>query len=122
MADHQTDVTTSDRHTVKPWFNGKLDFSPEVEDFADQGFPLVGGRLDYLNNRAVASLIYRHRRHLINLYIWPSNDGSEAKMKHESERGYNLINWTKAGMTYWAVSDLNSNELQEFAMLIQNQP
>jgi len=121
MADHQTDVTTSDRHTVKPWFNGKLDFSPEVQDFADRGYALVGGRLDYLDERAVASLVYRHKRHLINLYIWPSDDAAEVKMKYKFERGYNLINWSKAGMTYWAVSDINSQELEQFAKLLQDQ-
>jgi len=121
MADHQTDVTTSDRHTVKPWFNGKLDYSPEVEDFADRGFPLVGGRLDYINNRAVASLVYRHKKHLINLYIWPVKDGADVKMKERSEKGYNMIYWNKSGMIYWAISDLNSQELREFVKLLQDQ-
>ncbi|MFI5323712.1 MAG: anti-sigma factor family protein [Thermodesulfobacteriota bacterium] len=122
MADHLTDVTTSDRHTVKPWFNGKLDFSPQVQDFADHGFTLVGGRLDYLNDRAVASLVYRHKLHLINLYIWPSEGGIDIRVKSRSKKGYNLINWDKSGMTYWAISDLNNIELQEFVKLIQNQP
>ena len=121
MVDHQTDVTTSDRHTVKPWFNGKLDYSPEVEDFADQSFPLVGGRLDYINNRTVASLVYRHKKHLINLYIWPSKDGADGKVKERSEKGYNMIDWNKSGMTYWAISDLNGQELREFVNLIRDQ-
>lgn len=122
MADHLTDVTTSDRHTVKPWFNGKLDYSPQVEDLADHGFTLIGGRLDYLNNRAVAALVYRHNRHFINLYIWPSEGGTDIRMKSRFEKGYNLIDWDKSGMTFWAVSDINSIELQEFVKLMQNQP
>ena len=121
MADHQTDVTTSDRHTVKPWFSDKLDFSPQVEDFTEHGFILVGGRLDYLNNRTVASLVYRHTRHIINLYIWPSKYGNDMKTKYRFEKGYNLFNWIKSGMAYWAISDLNSTELQEFVKLVQNE-
>jgi anti-sigma factor RsiW len=121
MADHLTDVSSSDQHTVKPWFNGKLDFSPPVKDLADRGFPLVGGRLDYVENRSVAALVYKRRQHFINLFIWPSTHDSVAGKKAVMRQGYNLIHWTKSGMTYWAVSDLNSSELQEFVRLAQDQ-
>ena len=121
MANHLTDVPSSDRHTVKPWFNGKLDFSPPVQDFAKQGFPLVGGRLDYLNNRPVAALIYGRDKHLINLFIWPSSDSSDAGTKSETRQGYHVFHWTRSGMTYWAVSDVEKSQLQEFVQLVQNQ-
>jgi anti-sigma factor RsiW len=121
MADHLTDVSSSDQHTVKPWFNGRLDFSPPVKDLSDHGFPLVGGRLDYVENRPAAVLVYKHRQHFINLFIWPSTHNSDVGKKTVMRQGYNLIHWVKSGMTYWAVSDLNNNELQEFVQLIQNQ-
>ncbi|MGE5445095.1 MAG: anti-sigma factor family protein [Ignavibacteriales bacterium] len=121
MADHLTDVSSSDQHTVKPWFNGKLDFSPPVKDLSDHGFPLVGGRLDYVESRPVAALVYRHRQHFINLFIWPSARKSDIEKKTVVRQGYNLIHWAKSGMTYWAVSDLNNSELQEFVQLVQNQ-
>ena len=121
MANHLTDVSSSDQHTVKPWFNGKLDFSPPVKDLSNQGFPLVGGRLDYLENRPVAALVYRHRQHFINLFIWPSSRKSDIERKMVVRQGYNMIHWAKSGMTYWAVSDLNSSELQEFVQLVQSQ-
>lgn len=121
MPNHLADVASSDQHTVKPWFNGKLDFSPWVQDLADQGFPLVGGRLDYLDNRPAAALIYRRQQHLINLFIWPSPQASDTSAKTEIRRGYFVAHWIKSGMTYWAVSDLNGTEFQEFVRLVQNQ-
>jgi anti-sigma factor RsiW len=113
MGEHLLDVPSTDQHTVKPWFNGKLDFSPDVKDFAAEGFPLVGGRLDYLMNRTVAALVYRRRQHVINLFTWPS-DSSAVEEDHFSRNGYNVVRWKHGGMTYLAVSDLNLKELEQF--------
>ena len=119
LANHLTDVASSDRHTVKPWFQGKLDYSVSVTDFASEGFPLVGGRLDYVGDTTAAALVYRRAQHVINLFIWPSKGGDEAPHRAAS-RGYCAYRWTRDGMTYWAVSDLNDTELQKFVGLVQN--
>jgi anti-sigma factor RsiW len=116
---HLTDVLSSDQHTVKPWFDGKLNFAPPVKDFAGQDFGLYGGRLGYLNNRTVATLIYQHRLHYINLYIWPFEESGSTDEIALQEQGYNMIHWTGSGMNFWAISDLNSAELHEFARLVQ---
>jgi len=120
MADHLTDVASSDKHTVKPWFDGKLDFSPAVVDLADHGFPLVGGRLDYLGSRSVAALVYARQKHFINLFVWPSTREGDLGEPKSSRHGFHLIHWNAAEMSYWAVSDLNPAELEEFAGLIRN--
>ncbi len=119
LESHRTDVISSDQHTVKPWFDGKLDFGPPVKDFSSQGFPLSGGRLEYLNNRAVAALIYQRQKHYINLYIWPAEQSNATSEVGTKRQGYNLLHWTNSGMTYWAISDLNGVELHEFARLVQ---
>src|SRR5713226_8544349 len=119
MAGHLTDVPSSDRHTVKPWFNGKLDFSPAVKDLTVHGFSLAGGRLDYLDNGPVAALIYQRRNHFLNLFVWPSADRPDSRTQLVSRQGYNMIHWTRSGMTYWVASDLNLSELQEFVRLVQ---
>jgi len=121
LATHLMDVVSTDQHTVKPWFDGKIDFAPPVQDLSDRGFPLVGGRLDYIHGRTVAVLIYKARKHIINLFIWPSTS-NEAKISSPlSQQGYNLVNWSKAGMTFWAVSDLNTKELSEFSQAVENE-
>ena len=121
MADHLTDMASSDQHTVKPWFDGKLDFAPSVVNSAGDGFPLVGGRLDYLNNRPVAALVYQRRKHFINVFIWPveSDDASEAKPI--SREGYQLLHWVDRDLNYWAVSDASGNELLALKELIEKQ-
>ena len=119
MVDHLADVASTDEHTVKPWFNGKLDFSPPVADPANEGFPLIGGRLDYLNNRPVAALIYRHDKHIINVFVWPATDRpiTEARKK---QQGYNVIRWTGSGMNFWVVSDLEGSQLAKFSELLKS--
>ena len=118
---HLTDVISTDQHTVKPWFEGKLDFAPLVVDLASRGFTLKGGRLDYIGNRPVAALVYQRRQHAINLFIFPS-DESETGNKMLARQGFNLVHWDKGGMAFWAVSDMNLAELQEFAQAIRDQP
>ena len=110
LATHLVDVASSDQHTVKPWFNGKVDFAPEVRDFAAAGFPLVGGRLDYLDGKTVVALVYQRHKHPINLLISPVPGRRDTSPEALTRRGYNLVHWTQGEMSYWAVSDLNAAE------------
>jgi len=118
QASHLIDVATSDQHVVKPWFDGKLDFAPAVIDLAPQGFPIVGGRLDYIDHRAVAAVVYKRGRHLINLFIWP--DAKATPAGQHTRDGYTLRAWSQGGMTYWAVSDVNPNDLSQFETLLRS--
>jgi anti-sigma factor RsiW len=115
MADHRLDVASTDQHTVNPWFAGKLNFAPPVKDFATQDFPLIGGRLDYLDNRTVAALVFQRHKHIINLFIWPAGGGDSKLSPVTPIQGYNMVHWTQARMTFWAISDLNEKELEDFA-------
>jgi anti-sigma factor RsiW len=109
---HLLDVPSSDQHTVKPWFDGKIDFAPDVKFL--EGFPLLGGRLEYIEGHPAAALIYGRDKHTINLFTWPSTASAEAA---ETLNGYHLLNWSSNGMTFWAVSDLNETELRQFVSL-----
>jgi len=120
MADHLFDVQSTDQHTVKPWFLGRLDFSPPVVDLASAGFPLVGGRLDYLGGRPVAALVYERRKHTINLFVSPAGGADSTSTSVRSVRGFHVHHWVRDGMTFWAVSDLNDAELTEFARSLQS--
>jgi anti-sigma factor RsiW len=111
LADHLADVMTSDRHTVKPWFAGKIDFSPPVFDLKSVGFPLVGGRVDYLDGKVVAALVYRRGGHVINLFIWPDATQADRVATHE---GYNIREWSSGGLVFWAISDTEAGEVEKF--------
>jgi len=111
---HLLDVPSSDQHTVKPWFNGKLDFAPPVKDV--EGFPLLGGRLEYFDGRAAVALIYGRRNHVINVFVWPSAGATEVS---QTRNGFHLESWSGDGMTFWAVSDLNDVELKQFVALLK---
>jgi anti-sigma factor RsiW len=125
LADHLLDVASEDKHTVKPWFAGRLDFAPQVVDLKDRDFPLVGGRLDVLQGRPVAALIYKHGKHIVNLFVRPAVQPVTKSTKEAKQlggtpyEGFHAFDWTDAGLEYIAVSDLNSVELQEFAALVQ---
>jgi len=114
LAGHPADVESSDHHTVKPWFAGRLDYAPEVVDLAAQGYPLAGGRLDYLDGRPVAALLYRDGRHLVNVFTWPARE-PPSPLRASSRRGYHLVHWTAGGMTWWAVSDASPESLVDLA-------
>jgi anti-sigma factor RsiW len=120
MADHLMDIASSDQHAVKPWIAGKLDFSPPVKDLAGQGYALAGGRLDYLGERSVMALVYRRHGHVINLFVWPQATAADYGVRSDVRQGYNLAHFSRAGMTYWAVSDLNPDELKAFVGLVRD--
>ncbi|HEX3865591.1 MAG TPA: anti-sigma factor [Gemmatimonadaceae bacterium] len=111
---HLTDVASTNQHNVKPWFNGRTDLSPAVPDLAASGFELVGGRLDYASGRTVAVVVYARRQHLINVYSWPATGHGDAAPRATTENGYHLVEWTRGGIELWAVSDLNTSELDQF--------
>jgi anti-sigma factor RsiW len=119
MVNHLTDVLSADQHTVKPWFEGHVDFAPPVPDLTAQGFPLIGGRLDYLDDRPVAALVYKRQQHVINLFVWPAPSGAARPESAVTRHGYNLVQWTSAGITYWAISTLNAPEMEAFAHGVQ---
>jgi anti-sigma factor RsiW len=117
---HLMDVVSTDQHTVKPWFEGKLDFSPRVKDLASEGFPLVGGRLDAIGGHSVAALVYKRRLHVINLYQWPM-EGAASTQAVTQEHGYTVIRWNADGMRYIAISDVNEGDLKQFVLAFQNE-
>jgi anti-sigma factor RsiW len=119
MANHLTDVASSDQHAVKPWLDAKLDFAPPVMDLSQEGFPLIGGRLDYLDNRPVAALVYQRRKHFINLFVWPKESGATGITKTITRQGYQLVRWVDSDFNYWAVSDVSNNDLQALEQVFE---
>ena len=118
MADHLSDVISTDQHTIKPWFNDKLAYSPTVHDFSPEGYSLIGCRLDYLDQRPVAAMVYQHRKHVINLFVWPDKTFDNAQQRSMSRLGYQIIHWTQSGMRYWVISDTDIRDLNEFKLLL----
>jgi anti-sigma factor (TIGR02949 family) len=117
QANHLMDIASTDRHTVKPWFDGKLDFSPPVRDFANDGFPLQGGRLDVLQGRTVAALVYGRRKHVVNVFVWPTSE-PDVSPRSGSNLGYQWVDWRKGGMEFCAVSDTSAADLDQLQRLI----
>src|ERR1700722_10831613 len=119
---HLEDVVSTDQHTVKPWFDGRIDFAPPVRDFAAEGFPLRGGRLDYLGGRPVAALVYQRDKHIIDLYVWPASGAGPHLAGDTTIQGYNVVHWAAGGMNFWAVSDVERGRLDDFAALWKKAP
>lgn len=118
LQDSPVQVASSQSHTVKPWFNGRIEFAPSVKDLTERGFPLVGGRVDFVGGQRAATLVYKRRLHVINVFIWLAASGASAAPVSISLQGYNAISWTAGGLTYWAISDLNARELGELQALL----
>jgi anti-sigma factor RsiW len=118
MESHLNDVVSTDQHTVKPWFSGKLDFAPAVTDLSAEGFTLTGGRLDYLNARPVAVVTYRRRLHAVNLFEWPAPDTLDLAPRAIATRGFSMVRWRRGGLVYWAISDVATGDLLSFAQLL----
>ena len=118
QADHLTDVLTSDQHTVKPWLSARLDVSPPVRDLKAEGFPLVGGRMDYVDGHPAAVVVYQRAKHVINLFAWASSGKHDQPFRAESRQGFNIVTWRHDGITYYAVSDVEADQLAEFAKLV----
>ena len=120
MVDHLTDVLTSDQHTVKPWLSARLDLSPEVKDFVAEGYPLIGGRLDYVDGHRAAAIVYRRDKHVINLFALVASDHSDAPPRLDTKDGFNVIRWRMGGLSYVAVSDVEAAQLLAFVHLVEN--
>lgn len=118
LQESPTQIASSEMHTVKPWFAGRLDFAPAVKDLTAEGFPLAGARLDYIGERRVAALVYRRRLHVANVFLWPSISGADSAPREISHKGYNVITWAERGITYWAISDLNMGELRQLQVAL----
>jgi anti-sigma factor RsiW len=118
QASHLLDVVSTDQHTVKPWFDGKVDFAPPVRDLSSDGFPLIGGRLEYLRDHPAAALIYQRRKHIVNVFIWPEA-GADSSPSETTRNGYNVIEWRKSGMHHAAVSDLNGEEMMAMVEMLR---
>ena len=119
LASHLTDVASTDQHTVKPWFNGHLDTAPPVKDFAAEGFPLIGGRLDYIDHRPVAAMVYRHGLHPINLFVWADPSKTQGQPDVTSRQGYNIRHWVEGDLTYWLISDVEADQLAALETLLR---
>ncbi len=118
IQDSPIQVASSDSHTVKPWFAGRVDFAPEVRDLTADGFPLLGGRLDYVNGRRVGALVYRRRLHTVNVFMWRAQGNEDIAPTAATKNGFNLLTWTRGGVTYWAVSDVDATELKHLQILL----
>jgi anti-sigma factor RsiW len=118
LQDSPVQIASSQSHNVKPWFNGRIEFAPSVKDLTAEGFPLVGGRLDFIGDRRVATLVYKQRMHVINVFVWPASQEESGAPRASALSGYNMISWRSGGMTYWAISDLNAAELAQLQSLL----